>query len=190
MKRVFFAHGSIVPLTLGLVLVAGTVVLPTTVQAASSIEVPVTDSTAVHRTVEKRIPRKECWDEEQRVRVPCAGRGGRVDRNSIGLDTIIGAGIGAGIGNLIDNDTGADTGKAVGGLLGAFFANQAREGAYASNEVCYERRTRERCETRYETIQEERIVGYRNCAIVRGQELCIESKRPLRYLRIGIVGSR
>ena len=139
----------------------------------------VISSTPIIKTVTKRVLiGDEIRDRVVQRRVPC--RRGDVDENSIGLDTIIGAAAGVALGNQIGKGNGKTAAKVIGGLGGGMIANSMR----GEKGDCYEEVTVQERIPRYETVTEERIVGYNNCVRVDGQKLCKESKNKLKFLKV------
>ena len=107
--------------------------------------------TPVIRYVTVTTPVKECWDDVQyytRTR-PEPGSAGR---------TLFGAIVGGVIGHQFGSGHGNDAATVAGSLIGAAVANSGNRGpAYQTTE--YSRPVR-RCETNYQSHQEERIDGY------------------------------
>ncbi len=135
-------------------------------------------STPITETVTKKVyAGDEIRDRLVKRRVPC---GGERDMNTIGIDTIIGAGIGLAVGNKIGKGHGREAARVIGGLSGGYIANQMRNG-YGD---CYEDYTVQERTPRYETITEEVITGYNNCIEIDGKRLCKESKEKKKFLRI------
>jgi len=107
--------------------------------------------TPVVRYVTVTTPVKECWDDVEyytRSR-PEPGRAGR---------TLFGAIVGGVIGHQFGSGNGNDAATVAGSLIGAAVANSGHEGpAYQTTE--YSRPVR-RCETNYQSHEEERVEGY------------------------------
>lgn len=156
------------------------VLFGSSVFAADHMMVPVSKAEEAFKEVTVRRPVQECHPVElqQQVEVPCPNQA-KTDRNTLGIDTLLGAAAGAAIGGAtIDRGKSSDTGKIVGGLLGAVGVNQARGRAWGKGSKCYETRTvtDQRCETRYESFVEKRSDGWLLCSVVNGEELCVKSK--------------
>ncbi len=65
------------------------------------------------------------------------------------------------------------------GLGGGYIANQQR-----NNKQCKTYNQVTKCEPVYEYVTEDKVVGYRNCAMYNGQKICKETTQPLDYLTI------
>jgi len=139
----------------------------------------VISSTPITQTVTQRVKvGEEIRDRVVKRAVPCNRN---INTNSIGLDTIIGAGIGLAIGNRVGKGHGREVAKVLGGLGGGYMANQMRVNSYNS---CYEDRVVHDVIPRYETITKEVVTGYQNCVIVDGERLCKESSEPLKFIKV------
>ncbi len=145
--------------------------------------VKVEKSEPIYRTVNVRIPYEEVISKAYVVRVPCGQNYQQKDTNTLGIDTLIGAGIGLAIGNQVGSGSGRDVAKAVGGLSGAYIANQNRDGDY-STQYCNETRYRDEVITKYDYVTEQKITGYRNTFIYEGKEYTKVSKHPLREVKV------
>lgn len=102
---------------------------------------------------ERRIPRRECWDEQVRYEEP------RQHRNSY-TAPILGGIIGGALGNeLGHNKSNQRVGAAVGAVLGASIGHDVtRDRAYTGGHVSY--RTETRCAVEHDVEYYERITGY------------------------------
>ena len=102
---------------------------------------------------ERRIPRRECWDEEVRYEQP------RQHRNSY-TAPILGGIIGGAIGNeLGHNKSNKRVGAAVGAVLGASIGHDiTRDSAYSGDRGQY--RTETRCSVQHDVEYYERVTGY------------------------------
>lgn len=139
-------------------------------------KVRVQESTPITKPYTKKIKVSEqCYDDTVEVNVACGNR----DTNSIGIDTLIGAGLGIALGNQIGGGSGRDVARAGGGVLGAVIANQTRD----SRGNCTTYETVTRCTPTYEYVTEHRTVGYNNCAYIDGEKFCKRTKRPIKWLR-------
>ena len=138
----------------------------------------VISSTPITKTVTKKVyTGDEIRERILKRRVPC---GEQRDTNTIGIDTIIGAGIGLAVGNKIGKGHGREAARVLGGLSGGYIANQMRNG-YGE---CYEDEIVHDRVPRYETITQEVITGYNNCVEIDGKRLCKESKMKKDFLRV------
>jgi uncharacterized protein YcfJ len=103
------------------------------------------------RYVTVTTPVKECWEDVERysVRNHEPGRAGKA---------LFGAIVGGVIGHQIGSGSGNDVATIAGSLIGASVAGNSHRGrGYSTSE--YSRPVR-RCETNYQSHQEERIDGY------------------------------
>ena len=111
----------------------------------------VVSVTPVVRYVTVTTPVKECWEDVEYYsrRSPEYGNAGR---------TLFGAIVGGVIGHQFGSGSGNDAATIAGSLIGAAVANDRNKGpAYRTEE--YSRPVR-RCETNYQSHQEERVDGY------------------------------
>ena len=106
----------------------------------------------VIRYVTVTTPVKECWDDVQTysTRYYQPGRAGK---------TLFGAIVGGVIGHQFGSGHGNDAATIAGALLGAGIANTAARNAPAYHTTRYSRPVR-RCETNYQSHEEQRIDGY------------------------------
>lgn len=107
-----------------------------------------------YRYVTVNTPVKECWDDVEYY---------TVDRRPPGIagGTLFGAIVGGVVGHQFGSGRGNDAATAVGSILGAAIGNNAAARANANyRSVEYSRPVR-RCETRYQSREEQRIDGYR-----------------------------
>jgi len=113
------------------------------------------------RYVTVTTPVRECWDDtEYYTRTsPDPGRAGR---------TLFGAIVGGVIGHQFGGGSGNDAATVAGSIIGAAVAGNSADGpAYRSTE--YSRPVR-RCETNYQSREEERIEGYDVVYTYHGQK--------------------
>jgi len=130
--------------------------------AGSFERVVVTEQEPITRNVTRRV---QVGENCQSVT--------NVDKNSIGIDTIIGGGLGVIAGNQFHNHRAAA--RVGGGLIGALAANHLR--GYKNSGCSTE------CTPVFENVQEEQIIAYNNCAYIDGIKYCKRSSRPLNYLK-------
>jgi len=124
----------------------------------------------LYRTVEVRVPHRECYEDYERVEHPGRGRGrghGRDDRGRNVVSTIAGGVIGGVIGRQFGDGRGRDAMTVLGALVGSSVANGASRGdAYRYDDhrsTYYSRasyRTVERCNVAYESRVEQASDGY------------------------------
>lgn len=105
----------------------------------------------IYKTVTHRVPEQQCWTEI--VRYDADGY-----RSNTG--TILGGIIGAAVGNNLGHSTrNKQVGAVAGAILGASIGSDISH-RNQRNEIVTEYKDVERCETRYVTEHEERLVGY------------------------------
>jgi len=144
---------------------------------AQADKVRVEESTAITKPYTEKVQvYEQCYDDTVEINVDCGQR----DTNSIGIDTLIGAGLGIALGNQIGSGRGKAAAKVGGGLIGAYTANNMREGAGGD---CKSYETIRKCNPIYDFRTVEKVVGYNNCAYIDGQKYCKRTKRPLKWLR-------
>ena len=142
---------------------------------ADTMNIRVTKSTEIYKSVNVKV--SKTYYEEVEVSVPYSC--GHEERNSIGLDTIIGSTIGIIIGNQVGAGNGRTAAKIVGGISGGYIANQQR-----GSNTCYRTEYRQKPITRYEDDVRERLVGYRNCGYIGHKEICKRSRYKLHYISL------
>jgi len=154
-----------------------------TLQAGSftiTKEVKVSSSEAIYKTITKRTPYQECWDEE----VPVQRYQGN-NNNGYPIGTIIGGVAGGVIGHQVGRGRGNDLATVGGAIIGSIVGhnisnNNQRRDSYTTYE------TKKRCSTRYEEHQEDKFMGYKNMANYKGRKIVKVSDRRLRYIPITI----
>jgi uncharacterized protein YcfJ len=111
----------------------------------------VVSVTPVVRYVTVTTPVKECWEDVEYYsrRTPDTGRAGK---------TLFGAIVGGVIGHQFGSGNGNDAATVAGSLIGAAVANGSNRSAYYQTTE-YSRPVR-RCETNYQSHEEERVDGY------------------------------
>ncbi|MEJ2515531.1 MAG: glycine zipper 2TM domain-containing protein [Gammaproteobacteria bacterium] len=132
----------------------------------------VVDVTPLYRTVERSVPRRECYEELERVDYPGRGYGrpGGAGRDSA-LPTVAGGIIGGVVGRQFGDGRGRDAMTVIGTIIGAAVANDVvRRDEYdpyaappGHRKTRYSRaryRTVERCDVAYETHYEQEPNGY------------------------------
>ncbi|OUS28834.1 hypothetical protein A9Q99_10625 [Gammaproteobacteria bacterium 45_16_T64] len=126
----------------------------------------VIESHPIMQVVRHREPRQECWDETVVHR-----ERGRQSATGTILGGIIGAAIGNKVGHGRDNKR---IGAVAGAVLGASIGNDvSRNGRHGHRYQAVE----QRCQTTYEEIEEERVVGYRVKYRYAGQTYSTETDR-------------
>jgi uncharacterized protein YcfJ len=143
-------------------------------------KVRVVESNAITKPyTEKVLVYEQCYDDTVEIDVNC----GQEDTNSIGIDTLIGAGLGIALGNQIGKGSKKAVAKVGGGLIGAFAANNMRDGGRFSKRDCKSYETIRKCNPIYDYKTVNKIVGYNNCAYIDGQRYCKRTKKPIKWLR-------
>jgi len=110
-----------------------------------------------------KTPVRECWEEMQYYTVDRRARYG-------GGATLVGAIIGGVIGHQVGSGRGNDAATVAGSLIGAAIGNDASRRRYAGYGEERIAKPVERCETRFQAHQEERIDGYRVTYRYHGQK--------------------
>ncbi len=133
----------------------------------------------VVRYVTVRSPIRECWEDTEHYTVDNrrAGVGGR---------TLFGAIVGGVIGHQFGSGRGRDAATIAGTVIGASIANDAarRDGGYARSE---QSRPVTRCETKYQSHEEERVDGYKVIYVYNGQKYATQTPHdPGKRLRIRV----
>jgi uncharacterized protein YcfJ len=144
----------------------------TSILSADVIRINVDNSTEIYKRSLVQIPHTQYIEEQVQIPYDC----GNTDRNSIGLDTIIGSIAGVVIGNQIGAGNGRTAAKIIGGIGGGYTANQLRKG-----DTCYRMEFRKKPITKYTTESEDRLVGYKNCGSLGNRQICKKSREKLRY---------
>lgn len=150
------------------------------VQAQTSYEyADVLASTPIYRIVETSEPREQCWEEE----VIVEQRGSRQNsRTPVIVSTILGGAIGNAVGS---NKSNQRVGAVLGAVLGHSIGRDIVRTRSGGNQQYVE--TVERCNTVYEQVQEERLVGYQVTYLYQGQERTVRADSdPGEQIRIRI----
>jgi uncharacterized protein YcfJ len=127
----------------------------------------VISSQPIVNYVTVKTPVRECWEEMQYYTVDRRSRYG-------GGGTLVGALIGGVVGHQFGSGRGNDAATVAGTLIGAAIGSDASRKRYDGYGVERVARPVERCETRYEARQEERIDGYRVTYRYHGQKYMTE----------------
>ena len=144
---------------------------------AESLSVKVTESTPIYKRSLVQVPHTEYI--EQQVQVPYRCNVRQADKNSIGLDTIIGTVAGVVIGNQIGRGNGRTAAKIVGGIGGGYIANNMREN---TSDTCYRMEFRSIPKTTYSEEVQDRLIGYKNCGYVGNRKICKRTKSKQSYI--------
>lgn len=126
---------------------------------------PVVASHAIYEVVEVSVPSQQCWEEE------IAAQEGYNSRTPLLISTIIGGAIGNAVGHSKSNKrVGAVVGAVLGHSIGRdIMQNQAR-GRAGTVEIV------QRCETVYQRLEEERLMGYQVTYLYNGEEFSIRTE--------------
>lgn len=157
--------------------------------------VDVVKSKPIYEEITVRVPYEEVVSTPYEVTVPCIRKGHhereyRRDDNSIGLDTVIGAGLGIALGNQIGKGDGRTAAKVAGGILGAVAANKYyRDDRYEDRyddrtRYCKRKEYRDEVVTRYEYKKERKLVGYENIFFYKGERYSKITDKPRRKIKI------
>ena len=131
------------------------------------------------RYVTVKAPVRECWEETEYYTVDDRPRG-------ISGSTIFGAIVGGVIGHQFGSGRGNDAATVAGSLIGASIANDAARRNARHRTTEYSRPV-QRCETRYQSHEEERIDGYRVLYAYNGQKYATTTPHdPGKRLRIRV----
>ena len=141
-----------------------------------SDSVRVVKSEPVYRTVTKKVPYQECWDEQ----VPVYSNNGG--------DGTLGALIGGVAGGIIGNQVGRGGGKTAatvgGAIIGTLVGKNLSKSDSQPNGTAY--KTQRRCVTKYTESQEEKFVGYKNMANYKGKTIIKYSDTPLKVIHLNV----
>jgi len=140
--------------------------------------VRVIKSSPEYRTVTKRTPYQECWNEQ----VPVSSNNG-VNNN-------VGALIGGVAGGILGHQVGGGSGKTaatvggaiIGTLVGKNLSQNQNNGG-----ITYQ--NQRKCVTKYDERSSEKFVGYKNIANYKGRTIVKYSDRPLRRIRLNITAT-
>ncbi|MCB1672341.1 MAG: glycine zipper 2TM domain-containing protein [Gammaproteobacteria bacterium] len=127
----------------------------------------VVDVRPIVRVVEISTPQEQCWEEEYLVDRPAR-------RSESGTPTIVGTIIGGAIGNAVGhNKSNKRVGTVVGAVLGHSIARDImrQDTGTGVREV----ETVQRCETVYQSHEEERIMGYNVTYHYNGQDYTVRT---------------
>jgi len=126
----------------------------------------VVEANPIYQIVELSEPSEQCWQEE--VLTERSSRRG--SNTPVVLSTIIGGAIGNAVGSRKSN-------QRVGAVLGAVLGHSIGRDIVRSNgRRTVESEIVERCKTVYETVQEERLVGYQVTYLYEGEERTIRTE--------------
>lgn len=141
--------------------------------------VKVKNTKPVYKTITKRVPYQECWDESVPVR-----RNNRNYNSDYPLGTIIGGVAGGVIGHQVGGGRGKDLATVGGAIIGSIVGHNISKNQKRHSYDTYE--TRQRCVTRYSQSEEEKFIGYKNIGHYKGKKITKISDRRLRYIPVTI----
>ncbi len=131
----------------------------------------------IYQLVEFSEPSEQCWQEE--VFVERSSRGG--SNTPVLISTILGGALGNAVGN---NKSSQRVGTVVGAVLGHSIG---RDIVRSNRRSSVDSQVVERCKTVYETVQEERLVGYQVTYLYEGEERTIRTETdPGEQIRLRI----
>ena len=131
------------------------------------------------RYVTVKRPVEECWEETEYYTVDERPAGA-------GVRTLFGAIVGGVIGHQFGGGHGKDVATVAGSLIGASVASSAARNNGVYHQARYSRPVT-RCETRYQSYEEERIDGYRVIYAYHGQKYATRTPNdPGKRLRIRV----
>lgn len=144
--------------------------LVTTNGFSEQIQINVIRSTPIYEIITVKV------SKDIQRRVSCVCNKNNTDRNSLGLDTIIGSILGVVVGNQIGRGNGRVAAKFVGGVTGGYIANQMRD----NNGNCYKVITVQDNPSSYKN---KRILSsYKNCGYLGNKEICKISNYKQKYI--------
>lgn len=139
----------------------------------------VVSALPVYQLVEIQVPQEQCWDEEVAVD---RQRRSRDSNTGVLLSTIIGGAIGNAVGHNKSN-------KRVGTVVGAVLGHSVGRDIIRNNRqpAVREYQRVQRCQTVYDEVQEERLVGYDVTYLYQGEERSIRtSEDPGEQIRLRV----
>ena len=141
--------------------------------------VKVKNTKPVYKTIIKKVPHQECWDESVPVR-----RNHRNYNSDYPIGTIIGGVAGGVIGHQVGGGRGKDLATVGGAIIGSIVGHNISKNQRRDSYRTYE--TRQKCVTKYNESNEERFIGYKNIGYYKGQKITKISDRRLRYIPVTI----
>lgn len=162
--------------------------------------VPVINANPISRIEKHSTPYQDCWTEQVRINNPTPVNYNEntytdalFGHNSY-TGTILGGLVGGGIGNALGHSkSNKKAGAVAGGLLGGAIGydltrNRKSPVSYYDQQPIYQ--SQQRCKTRYETYEEERVVGYNVRYRYNGQIYSTRTKTdPGDLIRLKIVAT-
>ena len=139
-------------------------------------------SKPIYKTITKRVPYQECWNEN----VPVQRYNSRYERDDNPLGVLIGSVAGGIIGNQVGRGRGRTAATVGGALIGGVVGHNLSRKSHHRRDSYTSYEERKRCVTRYNETQEEKFVGYKNIARYKGRKIVRISHRRLRYIPINI----
>lgn len=148
-------------------------------------KVRVIKSKPIYKTVTKRVPYQECWDEE----VPVRRNYNHYSDSHNPLGTLIGGIAGGVIGHQVGKGRGKDIATVGGALIGTMVGHNLSRRGHNNRDSYTTYETRQRCSTRYHKSTEEKFIGYKNIARYKGRKIVKISHRKLHYIPVDITMS-
>ena len=141
----------------------------------------VTNVQPIMRTIEHRIPREECWNEQVRYEE-------YADHGRSYTGTILGGIIGGAIGNKVGhNKTNKKIGTVVGAVLGASVGRDISNQHYSGSGTHVSYRNERRCVVNNEISYEEKVIGYHVWYRYHGNEYKTRmNHRPGKKIRVHV----
>jgi len=136
-------------------------------------EAKVIRTSPVYKTITKKTPYEECWDE--RIQVV-------QQQSSSGLGTLLGGITGGILGNQVGGGNGKTVATIGGAIVGSVVGNNLSKDSQSSSQ--YE--TVRKCVTKYTSQIEDRLIGYNNIANYKGQKIEKFSETKLTMIQIQV----
>jgi uncharacterized protein YcfJ len=143
--------------------------------------VKVISSEAIYSTVNEEVPTERCFDEKVYT------GNGSSSTGSIG-GTLLGGALGGVLGNQVGGGKGKTAATIGGAVLGAFAGNKVGSGydKPAGNETYNIVR---KCEVIKNIVQRQVLSGYNNRAVIKGQNINVESSNKISQIPVTITYS-
>ena len=139
-----------------------------------SDSIPVIKSEPVYKTVTKRTPYQECWDEQVPVSSSSSG------------DETVGALIGGVAGGILGHQVGGGSGKTAatvgGAIIGTLVGKNLASRGNSGSTTTYQ--TQRKCVTKYNETEEEKFIGYKNIGNYKGKTIIKYSDHPLQRIKL------
>ncbi len=136
-------------------------------------EAKVIRTTPVYKTVTKKTPYEECWDEKIKI---------VQQQSSTGIGKLLG-GI---TGGILGNQVGGGNGKTVATIGGAIVGTVVGGNLSQKNQSNSHYETVKKCITKYTSEIEDRLIGYNNIAKYKGQKIEKFAEKKLTLIQIQV----